>query len=109
MPIRSRSSGQRRWKRSLRKSSGVAVGWRKLSPAARSRWLENKCTYLRDTTLAPKLDPPRWNRFHLRFRMSPDKQTLDDLRIDRAAPSRGRPKTALIVVALVLIALALGF
>src|SRR5438876_844011 len=40
--------------------------------------------------------------------MSPDKQALDQLRIDRAAPSRGIPKTTVVVIALVLVALVLG-
>src|SRR5437660_10463548 len=40
--------------------------------------------------------------------MSPDKQALDDLRIDRAAPSRGTPKTVVAIVALTLIVIALG-
>src|SRR5437763_7083362 len=40
--------------------------------------------------------------------MSPDKQSLDDLRIDRAAPSRGIPKTTFIIAALILVALVLG-
>jgi RND family efflux transporter MFP subunit len=39
--------------------------------------------------------------------MSPDKQTLDDLRIDRAAPARGKAPVYLILLALVL-ALAAG-
>ena len=40
--------------------------------------------------------------------MSPDKQILDDLRIDRAAPSRGIPKTTFVIGALILVALVLG-
>src|SRR2546430_10574551 len=40
--------------------------------------------------------------------MSPDKQSLDDLRIDRAAPSRGIPNTTFVIAALILVALVLG-
>src|SRR5438045_668918 len=41
--------------------------------------------------------------------MSGDKPTLDDLRIDRAAPARAVPKTTLIIVALILAVVVLGF
>ncbi len=40
--------------------------------------------------------------------MSPDKQTLEDLRIDRAPPARGKPKAAPIAVALLLMAIGGG-
>src|SRR6267378_3665493 len=37
--------------------------------------------------------------------MSPDKQTLDELRIDRAPPPRGQAKAALVAVAVVIVAI----
>ena len=40
--------------------------------------------------------------------MKPDKQTLDDLRIDRPSPSRGTVRVGPIVVALVIIAIGVG-
>jgi len=58
------------------------------------------------TAKSYELDPRRGKRFARSARnMSHDRQTLDELRIDRGAKPQGRSHTALIVVALALVAL----